>query len=130
VVCAVMTADCLPVLLCDQAGTSVAAVHAGWRGLADGVLGSAVAALNGSARPLLAWLGPAIEPAAFEVGSEVRERFLDCHADDAAAFTGNQRGRWQADIYQLARNALRRLGVEQVYGGGFATHGDAGRFFY
>lgn len=129
VVCAVMTADCLPVLLCDQAGTRVAAVHAGWRGLADGVLGSATTALGTAPQTLLAWLGPAIEPAAFEVGDEVRERFLAVNAINEAAFTANARGRWQADIYALARNELRRLGVQQVHGGGFATHADADQFF-
>lgn len=129
VVCAVMTADCLPVLLCDQAGGCVAAVHAGWRGLADGVVGSAIASMGVAADSLLAWLGPAIEPSAFEVGGEVRERFIEVNAANDTAFTANQRGRWQADIYALARNELHRLGVRQVYGGGFATHGDAARFF-
>jgi YfiH family protein len=127
--CVVMTADCLPVVFCDEAGTRVAAAHAGWRGLADGVLEATVAALQAPSSRLLAWLGPAIEQAAFEVGSEVRERFMRADESAAVAFAPNERGRWQADIYTLARLALRRIGITRIYGGGFACFADRERFF-
>jgi YfiH family protein len=128
-VCVVMTADCLPVLFCDRQGTRVAAAHAGWRGLAGGVLGATIKALGVPPSQLLAWLGPAIEQDAFEVGEEVHEQFLKLAADNAAAFRANARARWQADLYQLARNELARLGVTSVHGGGFQCYGDSERFF-
>jgi YfiH family protein len=127
--CVVLTADCLPVLICDRAGTRVAAAHAGWRGLAAGVLTNAVAALQVSPDRLLAWLGPAIGPAAFEVGDEVRARFVERSPAHARAFAGNARGRWQADLYALARIELEQLGLTDVSGGGFCTHAEADRFF-
>lgn len=133
VVCAVLTADCLPVLLCDRAGTVVAAVHCGWRGLAAGVLGTAVQCLPVPSGELLAWLGPAIGPRAFEVGQEVRDTFLARHDDTAvrAAFTpGDGHAlRLHADLYALARAELARLGVRQVHGGGWCTH-DSPELFY
>jgi YfiH family protein len=128
-VCVVMTADCLPVLFCDRAGTRVGAAHAGWRGLAGGVLGATIKALDVPPSQLMAWLGPAIEQDAFEVGNEVHEAFLKLAAENAAAFRANARGRWQADLYQLARNELARLGVTAVYGGGFECFADSERFF-
>jgi polyphenol oxidase len=129
-VCAVMTADCLPVLFCDRQGTRVAAAHAGWRGLAGGILKETMQAFSGiEPADVLAWLGPAIEQEAFEVGAEVREQFLALGADNAGAFVLNDRGRWQADLYQLARNELARLGVTAVYGGGFRCFADSERFF-
>ena len=128
-VCVVMTADCLPVLFSDRQGTRVAAAHAGWRGLAGGVLGATIKALGVPPAQLLAWLGPAIEQDAFEVGEEVHEQFLKLAADNAAAFRANARARWQADLYQLARNELARLGVTAVYGGGFRCYADSERFF-
>ncbi|AAU92714.1 peptidoglycan editing factor PgeF [Methylococcus capsulatus] len=127
VVCAVMTADCLPVLLCTRDGAGLAAVHAGWRGLADGVIERAVAALGTS--DLLAWLGPAIGPEAFEVGDEVRAVFLSRDAESDAAFRPGDNGRWLADIYLLARLRLRRLGISDVYGGHWCTYSDESRFF-
>lgn len=127
VVCAVLTADCLPVLLCDAAGSRVAAVHAGWRGLAAGVLENAVAALD--APYLMAWLGPAIGPDAFEVGAEVRQAFVAPHPVSAHAFTPAHGGKWRADLYELARLALARAGVSRVYGGGWCTYGDPERFY-
>lgn len=127
VVCAVMTADCLPVLLCTRDGEGVAAVHAGWRGLAGGVIERAVDALGPG--ELLAWLGPAIGPAAFEVGEEVRAAFLAQDAESDAAFRGRDNGRWLADIYLLARLRLRRLGIGDVYGGHWCTYSDESRFF-
>ncbi len=129
VVCAVMTADCLPVLLCERHGRWVAAVHAGWRGLAAGVIESAIACLATPGGEMLAWLGPAIGPRAFEVGGEVREVFVARDAAAAEHFTPSPAGRWLMDIYGLARRRLAALGVEQVYGGGWCTVEDGGRFF-
>lgn len=128
-VCVVMTADCLPVLFCDRQGTRVGAAHAGWRGLAGGVLGATIKALGIPPSQLMVWLGPAIEQNAFEVGEEVHEAFSKLAAENAAAFKANARGRWQADLYQLARNELARLGVTAVYGGGFECFADSKRFF-
>lgn len=128
-VAVIQVADCLPVLLAASDGTAVAAAHAGWRGLAAGVLEATVAALAVPAPGLLAWLGPAIGPAHFEVGEEVRAAFLDREPADAGAFTPNARGRWQCDLVQLARARLRRLGVGAVYGGSWCTYADPGRFF-
>lgn len=128
-VCVVMTADCLPVLFCDRAGSRVGAAHAGWRGLVGGVLGATIKSLDVPRSQLMAWLGPAIEQAAFEVGEEVREAFLKLSPENATAFEPNSRGRWQADLYQLARNELARLGVTAVYGGGFECFADSKRFF-
>lgn len=126
-VCAVMTADCLPILLCDRSGTCVAAVHAGWRGLAGGVVEAAVAALK---RPdLMAWLGPAIGPQAFEVGGEVRQAFCDRLGHCSSAFSRTGEDRWLADLYELARIALQRAGVVDLYGGGYCTHSDPERFY-
>lgn len=129
VVCAVLTADCLPVLFCDRAGTRVAAAHAGWRGLAGGVLEATVNALDVPPQEILAWLGPAIGPRAFEVGEEVRAAFI---ADDPAAssaFAPTTPGHWHADLYVLARKRLARLGIEAVSGGGHCTFEDAQRFY-
>jgi YfiH family protein len=128
-VCVVLTADCLPVLFCDRAGTRVAAAHAGWRGLVGGVLAETVKALGVQPFELLAWLGPAIEQNAFEVGPEVLEQFVARDPSNALAFQANARGRWQADLYQLARNELARLGVPSVHGGGFKCFADSERFF-
>lgn len=128
-VCAVLTADCLPVLFCDRAGTRVGAAHAGWRGLVGGVLAETIKALDVPPSELLAWLGPAIEQDAFEVGSEVLEQFVARDPTNAAAFQTNARGRWQADIYKLARNELARLGVTSVHGGGFTCFADSEHFF-
>lgn len=132
-VCAVMTADCLPLLLCDDQGTCVSAVHAGWRGLAGGVLESAVAAMAVAPERLLVWMGPAIGPGAFEVGPEVRAAFIAEDTEAQAAFlpsTGTaQDARWLADLFELARLRLARLGVERVYGGGDCTFSQPGRFF-
>jgi YfiH family protein len=123
-----MTADCLPVLLCDRAGTRIAAAHAGWRGLVGGVLENTVRAL-GTPGELIAWLGPAIEPEAFEVGAEVRAAFLARNRATDGAFVRNARDRYQADLYQLARIELHRLGIDQIYGGGWRCYADEKRFF-
>lgn len=129
VVCAVLTADCLPVLLCDRAGTRVAAAHAGWRGLAAGVLEAALQALGGDPGQVMAWLGPAIGPAAYEVGDEVREAFVDGDARNAPAFVPARPGHWYADLYALARLRLRAAGVQAVYGGTRCTFSEPARFF-
>lgn len=130
VVCVVMTADCLPVLLCDRRGLHVAAVHGGWRGLAAGIIANAIEALASrgvSPADLLAWLGPAIGPAAYEVGEDVRAAVQKAGAAEALA-TG-VRGRWQLDLYSFARSLLRACGVEAIHGGGFCTHTEPQRFF-
>lgn len=129
VACAVLTADCLPVLFTTLDGTAVAAAHAGWRGLAAGVLEGAIAAMPAPAGDILAWMGPAISQPAFEVGAEVREAFLAGDEGAGAAFSINDRGRYQADLYALARRRLERAGLAGVYGGGWCTYSDAGRFF-
>jgi len=127
--CAVLTADCLPVLFCDRAASRVAVAHAGWRGLAGGVLETTLEALAIRAEDVLVWLGPAIGPAAFEVGGEVREAFVARHPAAAAAFVPSRNeGRFMADLYQLARIRLAAVGVEAVYGGGLCTFSDP-RFY-
>jgi YfiH family protein len=129
VVCTVLTADCLPVLLCDSAGARVGVAHAGWRGLLNGVIPAAVAALGRPPEEVIAWLGPAIGQNAFEVGPEVRAAFV-ARADAADRwFAPNPRGRWQADLYGLARDALAESGVRSVHGGGFCTYTESERFF-
>ena len=129
IACTAMTADCLPALFCDRAGTRVAAAHAGWRGLAGGVLEATVKQLDVAAADLLVWLGPAIGPGNFEVGAEVRETFMATHPQAAQAFVpGAAPGKFLADIYALARLRLAAIGVEAVYGGGLCTVDDP-RFF-
>ncbi|MBF0218500.1 MAG: peptidoglycan editing factor PgeF [Gammaproteobacteria bacterium] len=130
VVCAVMTADCLPVLICDQQGREVAALHAGWRGLHAGVLEAGVAAFTAPPEQLIVWLGAAIGPAAFEVGGEVREAFIVRDAAAVAAFSAAPTaGKWFADIYLLARQRLEKLGVRAIFGGGECTYSQPQRFF-
>ncbi len=128
-VCAVLTADCLPVLFCNVAGTRVAAAHAGWRGLLAGVLEQTVAAFDDAPEQILAWLGPAIGPSAFEVGDEVRAAFVADRADSGAHFRVHGAGHWLADLYGLARDRLGAAGVVQVSGGGLCTYSDPERFF-
>jgi hypothetical protein len=127
-VCVVMTADCLPVLLCDMDGTVVGAAHAGWRGLANGVLEATVKAMDVAPDRLMAWLGPAIGPTAFEVGAEVREVFIQHDHAAATAFTPTAE-KYLADIYQLARQRLQALGITQISGGEFCTYAERERFF-
>jgi len=128
-VCAVQVADCLPVLITARDGSVVAAAHAGWRGLAAGVLEATVRRLAVEPGQAMVWLGPAIGQAHFEVGDEVRQVFLARDAAAAAAFAANARGRWQCDLARLARGRLAALGVTAVFGGGWCTHADASRFF-
>jgi YfiH family protein len=132
VVCAVLVADCLPVVFADRAGTAVGVAHAGWRGLAAGVLEATIAALHDCAvepRNLLAWLGPAIGPAAFEVGDEVRGAFCARDARAGAWFAAHGAGKWRADLCGLARQRLALAGVTSIHGGGFCTFTEAARFF-
>ena len=129
VVCAVMTADCLPVLLTDVQGTRVAALHAGWRGLAAGIIEQGIEALAASPGQLLAYLGPAIGPDAFEVGGEVRQVFCDHDPDAASAFQPAGTGKWMADIYRLAHQRLDGGGVQKIYGGGRCTFHEEADFF-
>jgi YfiH family protein len=126
--CAVMTADCLPVLFCSRDGRNVAAAHAGWRGLVHGVLEATLAALPVAPAELLAWMGPAIGPEAFQVGEEVRAAFVAAAPEDACHFAADGE-RWRADLYGLARARLHRAGLSAVHGGGLCTHSQAARFF-
>ncbi|WP_156376496.1 peptidoglycan editing factor PgeF [Methylophilus sp. Leaf414] len=128
VVCVTMTADCLPVLLCDEAGTVVAAIHAGWRSLCDGVIEAAVEVMPGEASQLMAWLGPAIGPESFEVGGEVRQQFIVHDAQAEAAFRphGNK---WLGDLYTIARQRLQSSGITRIYGGGRCTYSEPESFF-
>jgi len=131
-VCAVLTADCLPVLFCDRAGSVVAAAHAGWRGLAGGVLEATVAAMRVPPDDILAWMGAAIGPQAFEVGDEVRQAFVGQHPQAAEAFVPHPAsvpGKWLADIYRLARIRLNHAGVRAIYGGGRCTFNEADSFY-
>lgn len=128
-VAVVLTADCLPVFLCREDGSRVAVAHAGWRGLAAGVLENAAAAVGAPAARVLAWLGPAIGPAAFEVGPEVREAFVAAQPQAQAAFVPRGGGKYLADLYALARLRLAQAGVRDVHGGGYCTYTEADRFF-
>lgn len=127
--CVIMTADCLPVLFCDVGGTVVAAAHAGWRGLAAGVLPATVAQLATPTAQLMAWLGPAIGAQAFEVGEEVRAAFLALDVGNAEHFRPTRPGHWLADLYGLARHQLQHLGICAIYGGTYCTFNAAERFF-
>lgn len=129
VVCTVLTADCLPVFLCDRNGTRVALLHAGWRGLAAGIIEQGIAALGLPPAQLLAYLGPAIGPCAFEVGPEVRATFMAQDGAAQAAFAPGTGGCYWADLYLLARQRLALLGVDAVFGGDRCTHEDGARFF-
>ncbi len=130
-VCAVLTADCLPVLFCDRRGTVVAAAHAGWRGLASGVLESAVRSMQAEPTDLLAWLGPAIGPSAFDVGADVHDAFCGRDAGAAACFVATREGKWRGDLYALARRALARAGVDAaaIHGGGRCTLSEPASFY-
>ena len=128
-VCAILTADCLPVVLTTDIGDRVAAAHAGWRGLTSGVIEATVRALDTRPDRLLAWLGPAIGPKHFEVGAEVREAFVNADAEAARAFIPNLRGRFMADLPALARRRLENLGVSRIYGGGECTFARTDRYY-
>ncbi len=128
-VCVVKTADCLLVLLCSSDGREVGIAHAGWRGLAAGVIENTIASMAHDPGDLLAWLGPAISQPAFEVGDDVRDAFVVHDSTADSCFVSNAQGRWQADLYALARLRLSAAGVTEVHGGGLCTYGDEKRFF-
>ncbi len=130
-VCVVMTADCLPVLFTHKNGTVVAAAHAGWRGLLNGVLEATVRNMKVNPENVYAWLGPAIGAEQFEVGDDVRDAFIenDNILTQQAFISGHDDGKWFADIYQLARIRLNAIGVSEIYGGGLCTYNDESRFF-
>ena len=129
VVCAVLTADCLPLLMCDQTGTQIAAVHAGWRGLAAGVIEATLERFSGDRADIMVWFGPAIGPTAFEVGEDVVEALTATDPDARRAFAPCGSSRWLADLYALARQRLRGGGVTQIYGGEWCTFSDPHRFY-
>jgi hypothetical protein len=132
-VCAALTADCLPLLICDQEGTVVAAAHAGWRGLYSGVIEQTLRIMDRPPESLLAYLGPAIGPSAYEVGAEVREAFIAAapgdEAEAGAAFRPGSPGKFYADLYALARQRLVHWGVHRIYGGGYCTYTERERFY-
>jgi polyphenol oxidase len=128
-VCVVQTADCLPILICNQQGTHVAAIHAGWRGLANGIIESTLQALQQPSHQLLVWLGPAIGPEKFEVGQEVYAAFTAKYPQSAAAFKAHAEGKWLADLYVLAKMRLDSQGVAAIFGGNFCTYTQDHFFF-
>lgn len=129
IVLCVRTADCLPVVFADRAGTTVGIAHAGWRGLCAGILEATVATLNCALPEIVAWLGPAIGPRSFEIGRDVYDAFCAADANVAECFISNGNGKWFADLYEIARKRLARLGVSRVTGGDYCTMSDAARFF-
>jgi YfiH family protein len=128
-VCVILTADCLPVVFATESGDTIAAAHAGWRGLSAGVIEATVQAIGVSPQRLIAWLGPAIGPQHFEVGAEVREAFVRDDPENIDAFESNSRGRFMADLARLARRRLERLGISRIHGGGECTYTRADRYF-
>ncbi len=128
-ICAVQAADCMPVLLADRAGTVVGAAHAGWRGLAAGVLEATVAAMQVPGEEIVAWLGPAIGPRVYEVGDEVRAAFVAREQAASRAFSATRLGHWLLDLYWVARQRLHALRVRSIYGGDFCTYSDPHRFY-
>jgi YfiH family protein len=130
-VCAIMTADCLPVLFCNTQGTVIAAAHAGWRGLASGVLETTIANMKCDNKEILVWMGAAIGPDAFEVGDEVRENFVTQDPKSSGAFTTLSNEKWLADIYKLARIRFSQVGIpkENIYGGGRCTYKETTEFY-
>ena len=128
-VCAVMTADCLPVLICNRKGNKVAAVHVGWRGLAADVIEASVASLSERHSELLVWLGPAIGPQAFEVGQDVYNIFVNNQPKAVEAFKQNRPGHYLADIYHLAKLRFHNIGIREIYGGEYCTYTDADQFY-
>ncbi len=128
-VCAVMIADCMPLLLCDASGSAIGIAHGGWRGISSGVIENTVRELAVAPNQLLAYLGPAIGPQAFEVGNDVRDAFLAVDSAAEIAFKPLRQGKWLANLFQLARQRLALCGVQQVFGGGLCTYSDPRRFY-
>lgn len=129
VICAVLTADCLPILLANEEGSRVSAVHAGWRGLLDGVVQASVACFAQNAAPVSAFLGPAIGPQAFEIGADVHDEYCDNYPSAHKTMRVSGENKWLFDIYQMARFILNDCGVDDVSGGNFCTYTDRDRFF-
>lgn len=129
VVCAVLTADCLPVFFCNQSGTEVAVAHAGWRGLHAGIISKTIQAMNSSVDEILVNLGPAIGPQSFEVGSEVLQAFVDTNPENASAFVATTQDHYLCDLYRLARIELQSIGVSRVTGGEYCTYRDHQQFY-
>lgn len=129
IVCAVLTADCLPLLVCDKAGTVVSAIHAGWRGLANGVIEASIKALPVNPADLLVWLGPALGPQAFKVGNDVVAAFTAIDPAAIKAFTAIDAQHWLGNLYQLAKMRLNKLGVTHIYGGNHCTYTEADLFY-
>jgi len=127
--CVVLTADCLPLLVTDQGGSCIAAIHAGWRGLAEGIIKKTLASMPVDNKDLLVWLGPAIGPQAYEVGDDVRQAFIQQGKEAEQAFKQVDKAHWLMDIYQLARQQLKHLEVRQVFGGDYCTYTDEDRFY-
>lgn len=127
--CVVLTADCLPVFFTDRAASVVGVAHAGWRGVAAGIIEATIAAMGVPPHSLLAYLGPAIGPDAFQVGDDMREVFVSQQSGDASAFIANGKGKWQANLYLLARHRLQRAGVSAIYGGNYCTYTHKDLFF-
>lgn len=121
-ICVVMTADCLPILICNRSGTTIAAIHAGWRGLAGGIIEETIKVLKQAPDELMVWLGPAIGPSKFEVGKDVYDAFVTTDIDAATAFISHKNGKWLANLYTLARQRLSKLDVTQIYGGEYCTY--------
>lgn len=128
-VCMILTADCLPVLVCDESGQHAAAIHAGWRGLASGVIENTINAMNADSATLMAWLGPAIGPQKFEVGADVYHAFTDQDPACQSCFTMHKPDKWMANLYQLAALRLNKLGIDKIYGGEYCTHTQKDLFF-
>jgi YfiH family protein len=128
-VCAVLTADCLPVLITNKSGTEVAAIHAGWRGLYGGIIAKTIQSLKSHQHELLIWLGPAIGPKCYELSDAIREQFLAANPQHNNAFIQNRPGHWLADLYQIARNQLQQLGINQIFGANHCTYSENTLFY-
>jgi YfiH family protein len=127
--CIILTADCLPILLCHRDGNTVAAIHAGWRGLANGIIENTLEKIQSPREDWLVWLGPAISSKCYEVGDEVREQFIRHMPQAETAFHPSPNKRWMADLYELARMRLRNEGIQQIYGGEYCTYSDPTLFY-
>jgi len=129
VICAVLTADCLPILLCDKVGSHVAALHCGWRGLASNIIAEGFKKMNCAAKEMLAWLGPGIGPNNYELGEEVKQQFIELNPNNTSAFQPSNNGKWLGNMYQIAKIQLQQLGINNIYGSNFCTYGDQDKFF-
>lgn len=128
-ICLVLTADCMPLLICNKSGTHVAAIHAGWRGLAGGIIENTLASLNQPAEDLLVWMGPTIGPTKFEVGHDVYTAFTEHHQEAKSAFSPHASNKWMANLYHLAKLRLQDKGIKHIYGGQFCTYTQEDLFY-